>query len=79
MKKKNKQIKIKKEKEKGKEGGRVRECGTQSKKQKQKKRGEKGVGNEMLQPKSQKMEGNLEFFNRESSLIPTATFSKTSL
>ena len=60
-----------------------------------KKEGEKGVGNEMLQRKSQKMEGNLEFFNRESSLIPTenvainqknaakteliATFSKTLL
>ena len=59
--------------------GRVRECGTRSKRQKQKKEGEKGVGNEMLQRKSQKMEGNLEFFNRESSLIPTATVSKTLL
>ena len=58
--KKNKQIKIKNKKEK--EGGRVRKCGTRSKKQKQKKEGEKGVGNEMLATEKSKYGGKFRVF-----------------
>ena len=71
--KKKKTNKNKKEKRK-RRWGRVRECGTRSKRQKQKKEGEKGVGNEMLAVEKSKYGGN-----GEPSLTPTATFYKTSL
>ena len=76
MKKKKIKIKKKKEKEGGGESGSV---GHEVKDKNKKKRGKKVWEMKCWQWKSQNTKGNLEFFNGEPSLIPTATFYKTSL
>ena len=71
--------KKKKTRKKKKKVGESGSVGHEVKNKNKKKRGKKVWEMKCWQWKSQNTEGNLECFNGEHSLIPTATFYKTSL